>query len=342
MIPNDTGKNGEWVCNKCGNVKLKSGGWTNLLNHLSSCVGLTYKADFERQDVSDKTARITSYVVRASDAEQDMYKWIEWVVMKSLPLKIVDDPLTRDGMRYKSVTSKLLRKTILSLSKVTKDAIQRKLPSKVAIVFDGWSEGTVHYIGVSASYCVRVNGVEEVTQTLLSMRPLLTGEVMGMTAHDHLHHLSQVMISYGKTSDNIICLVGDNCSVNKSMARLLRVPLIGCGSHKFNLAIRKWISNQPQLEEIILRVAGVMKKASTLKISAQLRKLTALHTVRENDTRWSSTFEMIKRFFRIQTELSAIADLFPFLPSLVECDLLAKGYEHLKQFNQVRTRCHAH
>jgi hypothetical protein len=69
------------------------------------------------------------------------------------------------------------------------------------------------------------------------------------------------------------------------MASLMKIPLIGCGSHKFNLAVKKWISNQPQLEGIIERVSAVMKKASTLKVSAQLRKLMSLRPVRENDTR---------------------------------------------------------
>jgi hypothetical protein len=119
------------------------------------------------------------------------------------------------------------------------------------------------------------------------------------------------------------------------MAHILRVPLIGCGSHKLNLAIKKWISNQPQLGIIIQKVAGVMKKASTLKVSAQLRKLTTLHAVRENDTRWSSTFEMVAQFFRIQAELSAVLDLLPLLPSLLECDLLRKAFVHFKHFNQV-------
>jgi hypothetical protein len=75
-----------------------------------------------------------------------------------------------------------------------KDSIKLKLPSKIAIIFDGWSEGKVHYhIGVLASYCLLVNGVEEIRQTLLSMRPLLADDVEGMTAQDHLHHLAQVM-----------------------------------------------------------------------------------------------------------------------------------------------------
>ena len=78
-----------------------------------------------------------------------------------------------------------------------------------------------------------------------------------------------------------------------------------------------------------------MKKASTLKVSAQLRKLTALQTVKDNDTRWTSVFNMTTRFFRIQKELSAIQDLLPLLPTLVEVDVLEKCYVNLKKFHQI-------
>ena len=126
-------------------------------------------------------------------------------------------------------------------------SIAGKLSHNVAIVFDGWTVGAIHYIGISASYTTVIGGEETTMHTLLSMRPLLVGEVAGMTARDHLVHLSQVMRLYGKTEDNVMCLIGDNCSVNRSLANLMKVPLVGCGAHKFNLAIRKWISNQPQV-----------------------------------------------------------------------------------------------
>jgi hypothetical protein len=44
---------------------------------------------------------------------------------------------------------------------------------------------------------------------------------------------------------------------------------------------------------------------------------------------------MIERFFWIQSELSAVADLIPLIPSLFEVNLPAKGFVHLKHFNQV-------
>ena len=57
-----------------------------------------------------------------------------------------------------------------------------------------------------------------------------------------------------RNKTNVICLVGDNCTVNQSIVRTMEVPLIGCASHNFNLAVRQWIKNQPELQEIIAEV----------------------------------------------------------------------------------------
>jgi hypothetical protein len=86
------------------------------------------------------------------------------------------------------------------------------------------------------------------------MKPLLADGIKGMRAMDHLDHVEKVLESYGKTFENILCLVGDKCSVNQSMARILGVPLIGCASHKFNLAVCQWISQQSELTPIVKKV----------------------------------------------------------------------------------------
>ena len=338
VIPNDVSKSGEWVCNKCGKTNKKSGAWANLLNHINRCIGDKYEEEYER--LQPERSRITSFVLRVSEREKICIiglSGLSW--LRNLPLSIVDCPLTRTGICWKPICSKQLRKQILALCGVMKEDIQAKLPSQFTIIFDGWSEGTEHYIGISATYCITTGNTEkgdEIKSTMLSMRPLMTGEVTGMTAQDHLTHLSNVLQSpYGKAEENVVCLVGDNCSVtNKSMSRLLGVPLIGFSAHKLNLVVSKWISTQPNLESIIEKVAGVMKKAITFKVSAQVRKLTELQTVHANDTRWSSTCDMIGRFFRIQRELSALTELLPLVPTLLECDQLSKAFKHLGEFHQ--------
>ena len=112
----------------------------------------------------------------------------------------------------------------------------------------------------------------------------------------------------------------------------MSVPLIGCGSHKFNLAVVKWIKEQPNLTDIISKVAAVMKKASTLKVAAKLAKLAQLAQltnyacVKANETRWSSTFNMVHRYFQIQPQLNALVELLELLPTPVEVDTLSRGF----------------
>lgn len=285
---------GLWNCRKCGNGKAKNGGWTNLLNHLKVCVGKLYENIYNEAKKQESTAMGHFVVRQVSTVEKEMFEWIEFIVMKNLPIMTVDCPYTQRMCKPKPISSKSLRGHIMSLSALMKERVTEFLPEKFVLVFDGWTEGTQHYIGVSASYSsVSKNGKDVAVLTLLSMRPLLADAIEGMTADDHLEHLSIVLQGYGKTLNNIVCLCGDNCSVNRSMSRILGAPLLGCGSHKFNLAVRKWIDTDIELSSVIEKVSKVMKKASTLKVASKLRQLTAYHTVRENDTRWLSTFQMI-------------------------------------------------
>ncbi len=78
-----------------------------------------------------------------------------------------------------------------------------------------------------------------------------------------------------------------------------------------------------------------MKKASTLKIAGQLRELTSYATVREDVTRWSSTYQMISRFLKIHTQLSGVAELLSLLPNHLEVDHLIRAHESLEKFNGI-------
>jgi hypothetical protein len=103
------------------------------------------------------------------------------------------------------------------------------------LVFDGWTEGNEHFIRIHASYIDPISNLA--IETLLSMQPLLAEGVKTMTAANHVCHFTKTLTQYGKKVDNIVCLAGDNCPVNQSMARILGVPLLGCGSHKLNQVI---------------------------------------------------------------------------------------------------------
>ncbi len=224
-----------WQCKKCNKVKLKNGRWTNLLNHLRSCVGSDFKTEY-RQAQKSIGSIINGYFLKLSTAETEMYDWIELLVMNNFPLTFVDCPLVRSQSKLRSVCSKTVHKHIFALVEVVRETIKSKLSGrKFVVMFDGWTEGMEHYIGLNISYNMhcKETGKQVPSHSLLSIRPLLAEEIVGMTATDHLRHISKVMSSYGRASEDKLCLVGDNCAVNKKMALDLGVPILGCASHKF-------------------------------------------------------------------------------------------------------------
>ena len=84
---------------------------------------------------------------------------------------------------------------------------------------------------------------------------------------------------------------------NKAIANRACVPLIGCASHRFNLAVQDLLSEE---EAALSKVNHLMVKLGTLLLGAKLRKLTPLRPKTRNMTRWSSSFEMILRYVRLR------------------------------------------
>jgi hypothetical protein len=92
-----------WQCKKCLKNKTKSGGWTNLLSHLRTCVGGGYEATF--LDHKKHASPITSgFFIWVSDCEKEMHQWINFVVMKNLSMSFVDCPHTRSICKLKPIS----------------------------------------------------------------------------------------------------------------------------------------------------------------------------------------------------------------------------------------------
>jgi hypothetical protein len=121
-----------------------------------------------------------------------------------------------------------------------------------------------------------------------------------------------------------VCLIGDNCNTNKALATLARRPLVGCASHRFNLAVKDLLK---EYSDLLNDINALMKKLKNLIPSAKLRKFTALRPKCSNATRWSSTYEMLKRYKELEAYLPMlnvreIDDLMPSGRNLRDIDLL--------------------
>ena len=79
-------------------------------------------------------------------------------------------------------------------------------------------------------------------KVLLAFSPLLTETTL--TAKSHHDVITWVFETlYNKSMNCVTALIGDNCETNKAIANL-NIPMIGCYSHKFNLAVKLATKNR--------------------------------------------------------------------------------------------------
>ena len=128
---------------------------------------------------------------------------------------------------------------------------------------------------------------------------------------------------------NVTSLIGDNCETNKALANLCNVPLIGCASHSFNLAMEMFLL---KYKHIIDKTNTLMGKFKNLKLAGKLRLLTSLCAIQRNTTRWSSTSEMIKQYFRLKPFFTQ--GNFDKMPELIDYMLSARGENDLQLLNE--------
>ncbi len=81
----------------------------------------------------------------------------------------------------------------------------------------------------------------------------------------------------------------------------MNVPLLGCRSHRFNLAVEKYI--EANLSKEVDKVSRLMSKLSTLKEAGRLRLVNHLRPVKRNVTRWSSVINMLQRYERLVDDI---------------------------------------
>jgi hypothetical protein len=136
-----------------------------------------------------------------------------------------------------------------------------------------------------------------------------------------------------KTVGNVVCLVGDNCSTNRAMANRLKLPLVGCASHRFNLAVKLYMEPRNNL---LLSIHEIMVKSRSLKNRGLLRTLTHLVPKVRNVTRWSSDYDMIKRILKLEVHLVHLPDILPIMPTHASMVQIRNLFDELTEFQSIQ------
>ena len=325
---------GTWKC-KCGKVLVqkKNTGWSNLLNHVKR-----QHPEESANAVNNTPSVINAFAVdETSRKGRNIYGWIRIICDGMRPFSFVEDTTIREYIRLESISENTLRKYMGILTKEVEKKISHILPEKIALVIDGWTKASVHFVGVFATYpdLGKVGGYESV---MLAFSPMFCETEFG--ADEHYEFISWVLSVYGKTFENVIAIIGDNVSVNKALSTKCNLPLIGCASHRFNLAVKEHLKPQCAILE---KINNLMGKLKSLKLSGKLRLHTDLRPVQRNDTRWSSTYAMVERYGKFreilsQPEFSREKLIIDFIPTPREnADIaeLEKNWQSLMAFRKL-------
>ncbi|DBA00185.1 TPA: hypothetical protein N0F65_007810 [Lagenidium giganteum] len=118
----------------------------------------------------------------------------------------------------------------------------------------------------------------------------------GQTADAHIEHLQAIVDVCGKSMSQGKFHISDNCATNLAVATKDQMPVVGCASHRLNLATMPLMG---ALDNILDQVKRLMVALRLPNNAAVPRKHTALRAVCANATRGSSSFEMLNRYFKI-------------------------------------------
>ena len=155
--------------------------------------------------------------------------------------------------KFESVEKKNMSKYLELVFEFVMLELQQILPETFGIIFDGWSCNDEHFLAIFFTFVNKSGGVEK---RLVSFNvqdfPQIgesTGD-FGFTAEDIGDCMNQILTEMGRSWQAVEFLSGDNTAVTPRLANLVsdfllrehgirrNVPLVGCASHRLNLAVQ--------------------------------------------------------------------------------------------------------
>lgn len=187
----------------------------------------------------------------------------------------------------------MIRNTVTTylepLTWVLEKNIAITLPSKFALVCDGWYSGDSHYVAGFATYILRKTNAYQHKMIWFSSFEYDDK----LSANEHNAFISFILNLYGKKFENLVAILGDKRSTNRSFAKSPNCNFIGCYSHKFNLEIKDFINAFDNIaEKVIDKFSILMKKLRRLIYASKLMEKANLKAELYVQTWWISMDEM--------------------------------------------------
>ena len=276
---------------------------------------------------------------KVSPDARNAYNWCDWVIMGDHPFSFVDDPLSRKYTTLKPITRPTLMKYLHALDFEVAGIVKSMLPPTFGLVVDGWTCAKEHYFAV---FAVRTN-IDTTQRALLccGVQDEDEDSDMDFSAESLGDYLFDELGLLGLDFSCIEFISGDNTACNPKLARLISqllghpVPLIGCASHKLNLAVEQYIRDHyAGLVESIAELCGKLRQ---LKTASRLRKKN-LPCALLRSIKWGSTYAMLARYIELSDHLrdcNFADDVLQCIPSAVDHAIGVELCQHLGESNAV-------
>jgi len=262
---------------------LQANGNQNLALHVKS-----KHPDYIQKVIDHKAGGQISMDKFVSKKATAVFNWLNLIIEKNLPFNIVEDPLYRSAVKYDAISIKTLQKYAHTLVQLIERIIKTELDKHLSfgLVFDAWGENLLYFVSLFV-----VTPVADFNIAFTTMMDEESHDAVNVSAF-----MEDILQSYDKSiQDNVGFFTGDNCTVNKKIARDNSKPFVGCASHRFNLGVEKFLRSD-SVARYYNKVASLMHELRTYKNTARLRTKTTLGPKRKNETRWTGAFEQFKRY----------------------------------------------
>ena len=207
--------------------QVKSG-YTNLMNHIKS-KHAGYESRVSEIIKAKRTGNIKAKKGRSyrqlsvedfvDQKALTTHNWLRLLIKKNLPLTFCEDIEFKECLNsdFTDISYKTLKKRMYMIVKSVENTIKEKLNSSgnIALIFDGWTERSNHYLGVFAA-------TPKNEPLLLAFAPFLNEQ--RLNADEHIIFLDFILDLYAIDASKICCIVADNTNTNKSVANKMRVP----------------------------------------------------------------------------------------------------------------------
>ena len=323
-------------------------GWTNPFNHLKKCLSqndLRHFAEYywSKADALEAGSSIVDHfpVIKedfAPEESNDVMKWIELIVLKSLPINIVEDPTYRrfhdSDKRHGSVK---IKQVMFKLCEYIEKIIggEMKSAGRGTIMHDGWSKFGTHFLALLACYAVKIkvkgssNGTDQLMNetkiVLLSVAPVLRPVLVDHMDHDMddpnpvavtqnataiLHHLQTILKDrFGVDWSWVMAIHSDRASVCVCTCKLGKKPMIGCKNHAWDHDVSSMFSTHEHLsscqEECHQCQRGLKQ---SVKKRTLLAEFTSLNPTIKNETRWTGMYTCMRKQEQMSPTLQNIED----------------------------------